>query len=179
MRRGRALDFPRDHGAHLDARTEWWYATGWAGTRSGAEPRLPGHLLPQPHRRWPADNPSRFAARQLLFAHAAVTDLGARRHHHDQRIARWSGAPTVGAGRGVARTTPTVRLAGWWLRREGARLAQRRLPAAGLQRSSSTLERTQPLLLQGDAGFSRKGPEERQASHYYSEPQLAAAARWP
>ncbi|HSM20595.1 MAG TPA: carotenoid 1,2-hydratase, partial [Rubrivivax sp.] len=30
VRRGRALEFPRDHGAHLDARTEWWYATGWA-----------------------------------------------------------------------------------------------------------------------------------------------------
>jgi len=27
-------------------------------------------------------------------------------------------------------------------------------------------------LLQGDAGFSRKGPEEGQASHYYSLPQL-------
>ena len=32
---------------------------------------------------------------------------------------------------------------------------------------------TQPTLLQGDSGFSRKGPEERQASHYYSVPQLA------
>jgi predicted secreted hydrolase len=35
------------------------------------------------------------------------------------------------------------------------------------------LRATQPLLLQGDAGFSRKGPDETQASHYLSEPQLA------
>ena len=28
VRRGRPLVFPRDHGAHLSARTEWWYATG-------------------------------------------------------------------------------------------------------------------------------------------------------
>ena len=30
--------------------------------------------------------------------------------------------------------------------------------------------------MQGDAGFSRKGPEASQASHYYSEPQLLARA---
>ena len=23
------LQFPRDHGAHLGQRIEWWYATGW------------------------------------------------------------------------------------------------------------------------------------------------------
>jgi predicted secreted hydrolase len=39
------------------------------------------------------------------------------------------------------------------------------------------LRRTQPVLLQGDAGFSRKGPEEAQGSHYLSEPQLAVAGR--
>ncbi len=31
---------------------------------------------------------------------------------------------------------------------------------------------TQPLLLQGEAGWSRKGPAPEQASHYYSQPQL-------
>jgi len=25
----RPLVFPRDHGAHPDFRTEWWYVTGW------------------------------------------------------------------------------------------------------------------------------------------------------
>ena len=36
------------------------------------------------------------------------------------------------------------------------------------------LKETQPLLLQGDRGLSRKGPDENQASYYYSKPQLAA-----
>ena len=35
----------------------------------------------------------------------------------------------------------------------------------------------QPVLLQGDAGVSRKGPRDAQASYYYSRPQLAVAAR--
>jgi predicted secreted hydrolase len=34
---------------------------------------------------------------------------------------------------------------------------------------------TEPPLLQGDAGFSRKGPQPQQASHYYSRPQLAVS----
>jgi predicted secreted hydrolase len=32
---------------------------------------------------------------------------------------------------------------------------------------------TQPLLAQGDAGYSRKGPASGEASYYYSRPQLA------
>ena len=36
---------------------------------------------------------------------------------------------------------------------------------------------TQPLLLEGDAGVSRKGPLPRQASYYYSQPHLAANGR--
>ena len=41
---------------------------------------------------------------------------------------------------------------------------------------SSTHEPTQPLLLQGEAGYSRKGPLATQASYYYSQPQLAVRA---
>jgi predicted secreted hydrolase len=36
---------------------------------------------------------------------------------------------------------------------------------------------TQPVLLQGDRGFSRKGSSTAHASYYYSEPQLAVSGR--
>ena len=36
---------------------------------------------------------------------------------------------------------------------------------------------TQPVLLQGDKGLSRKGPEPAQASYYYSVPHLATQGR--
>jgi predicted secreted hydrolase len=39
------------------------------------------------------------------------------------------------------------------------------------------LVRRQPVLLQGDAGLSRKGPAAHETSHYYSEPQLGVAGR--
>ena len=172
VRRGRLLEFPRDHGAHTDARTEWWYATGWAG--NDGQPALGFQVTFFRSRTGlAANNPSRFAARQLLFAHAAVTDLGRRRHRHDQRIARWTGAPSSAPDR-AATDDADVRLGGWRMWREGE--TWRSTISGRVFGLDLVLARTQPLLLQGDAGFSRKGPQERQASHYYSEVQLAATA---
>ena len=169
VRRGRVLAFPRDHGAHLGARTEWWYATGWVGASAAGGPgETPSHGFQVTFFRsrtgLAADNPSRFAARQLLFAHAAVTDLRVRRHHHDQRIARWSGAPRSALG-WASTEDAEVRLGSWSLRRDGD--IWRSVVEAGSFRLDLAQQRTQPLLLQGEAGFSRKGPEERHASHYY------------
>ena len=84
--RAAALRFPRDFGSHPDTRIEWWYATGTltAGERGyGFQVtffRAATGIA--------ADHPSRFAARQLVFAHAALSDLSKRRLRHDERIAR-------------------------------------------------------------------------------------------
>ena len=186
VRRGRPLVFPRDHGAHPGARIEWWYATGWLQLGTAAPPVAPagseglvGFQLTFFRSRTglAADNRSRFAARQLLFAHAALTTLapGPARHLHAQRLARWNGQPDAAPG-AAALDDGRVHLGDWWLRRAGPAAQSvwtAELPSAdfGL---ALRLARSQPVLLQGDAGFSRKGPEERQASHYYSEPQLLA-----
>ncbi len=195
MRSGRPLRFPRDHGAHLAARIEWWYATGWLG-----RPEAPTHGFQVTFFRsatgLAAQVASRFAPRHLLFAHAALTTLpaepaagkpattaslpqpgtgGARAvggsHLHDQRIQRWSGEPgsrLAGAGTDDARLV----LGSWTLRRDG-QTWRAELPARDFKLSVA-LQRTQPLLMQGEAGYSRKGPGPGEASHYYSEPQLAA-----
>lgn len=174
VQRGRALSFPRDHGAHLDARTEWWYATGWLATGPGNEPTHGFQVTFFRSRTGLAtDNPSRFAARHLLFAHAALTTLRGGRHLHDQRLARWSGAP--GAVLGEAATAAgRVHLGDWRLHRDEAGW-HAQVPAQGFVLQLD-LAATQPLLLQGEAGFSQKGPDPVQASHYYSEPQLEARA---
>jgi len=179
---GRVLAFPRDHGSHDEARTEWWYATGWlaagvaaAGPVSNPAPafgfqvtffRSRSDIAP--------DHPSRFAARQLIFAHAALSDLRAGRQRHDQRLAR--------AGFGIAEASADdtrVVLRGWRLERHGPPEASRYRTTIDSERAGFGLDlelaATQPLLLQGEAGFSRKGPLPEQASHYYSQPQLAVA----
>ncbi|HYD76916.1 carotenoid 1,2-hydratase [Ramlibacter sp.] len=162
----RSLRFPRDHGAHPELRTEWWYITGAVD----AGGRLFGFQLTFFRSRVDAtqDMASAFAAKQLVFAHAAVTDVQGRRLHHDQRIAR------AGFGVAGAETEDTrVRLRDWQLARGEDGVYQARLPARDF-----TLELriapTQPPLLQGSEGLSRKGPDPSQASYYYSLPQLAA-----
>ena len=167
------LRFPRDLGSHPDFGTEWWYITGYARTAAGREF---GFQLTFFRSRVASAQAmtSRFAARQLLFAHAALTDVQGAKLWHDQRIAR--------AGFGVAEASETdtaLKLRDWALvRSDPANGADRNsvyhatLPAQdfGLQLQ---LAATQPLLLQGQQGLSRKGPEAAQASYYVSQPQLA------
>jgi predicted secreted hydrolase len=158
------LRFPRDHGAHPLMRTEWWYITGNV-TSGGSEfgfqvtffrSRVDGTQ----------ELSSRFAAKQLVFAHAAVTDVRGRKLLHDQRIAR-EGFGVVSAGE----ADTAIRLRDWSLRREdGVYVARIAGEEIGFDLRCAP---TQPLLLQGSAGLSRKGPQEQQASYYYSEPQLA------
>lgn len=174
-RAGRTLQFPRDFGAHPGSRTEWWYLTGALQT-VGPSPRRFGFQITFFRSRTDVgpDNPSAFAPHQLLFAHAAVTDLAGRRLLHDQRLAR------AGFGLAEASTRDTdVRLRGWGLRREGEAAQSRYI--GHVDASDFLLDlrfsQTQPLLLQGQGGFSRKGPELSQASHYYSHPQLQVGGR--
>lgn len=176
VRRGRVLQFPRDHGAHLGAAIEWWYVTG--ELRAEGDARYGFQITFFRSRTGLAEGlDSRFAARQLLFAHAALTDLGARRHLHAQRIARWSGDPAAPLARASLQDTD-LRLGDWTLQRQDAGAFSRYTTAFGGSGAEAfvlqlQMDATQPPLLQGDAGFSRKGPEEAQASHYVTEPQLA------
>jgi predicted secreted hydrolase len=173
VRRGAVLVFPRDHGAHTATRTEWWYATGWLGTE--AAPTHGFQVTFFRSRTGLAEgNRSRFAARQLLFAHAAITTLATREHRHDGRLQRWSGDGATPGGF-AASAGGEVRIGDWLLRDEGT--AWHAVLAGGEIALDLVLSRTQALLLQGEAGWSRKGPDARQASHYYSEPQLAARGR--
>lgn len=166
----RRLEFPRDAGAHPEFKTEWWYITGWLGAKDAVygfqitffRSRIDGTQTMQ----------SRLAARQLLFAHAAVTDVQGQRMWHDQRIARWSGeAPgqnPADAASASSQDTGVV-LRDWSMLRAGddlhARISTDKF-AMDLRFAA-----TQAVLLQGNQGLSRKGPDARQSSYYYSLPQ--------
>ncbi|MEO8936168.1 MAG: carotenoid 1,2-hydratase [Burkholderiaceae bacterium] len=175
--------FPRDHGAHPDFRTEWWYVTGWLQTADHEEL---GFQVTFFRSRLEGDdaNPSRFAPRQLLFAHAALADPRVGHLEHDQRIAR--------TGFGIAEASATdanVVLDGWRFERvaDPAHDTPSESPAAGTLHFRTHVEgsrfaldldlaSTGPVLAEGaDAlrpGYSQKGPVPRDASRYYSVPQL-------
>ncbi|MEJ6023851.1 carotenoid 1,2-hydratase [Ramlibacter sp. PS4R-6] len=160
------IEFPRDHGAHPPLRTEWWYVTG----RLTAGAREFGFQVTFFRSRVDTAQAlqSRFAAKQLVFAHAALTDVDGKRLWHDQRIAR--------EGSGIAQAPiggMQLKLHDWSLARDGSGAMQARITANGFA-LDLRLQPTQAPLLQGDAGLSRKGPLPAQASYYYSEPQLEA-----
>jgi predicted secreted hydrolase len=167
----RSLRFPRDHGAHPEFRTEWWYLTGWL-EEGGAST---GFQITFFRSRTPHDpaNPSRFAPHQLLFAHAAIARPAQGKLRHDQRAAR--------VVRGDPHTSfsledTDLRLEGWSFQRSAQDEYLARIDGENL-RLDVRCTPTQPLLLQGEGGYSRKGPVAEQASYYYSRPQLAVRGR--
>jgi predicted secreted hydrolase len=162
-----ALRFPRDLGSHPDHAIEWWYVTG----QLQAAQRQYGFQLTFFRSRVPATQGMRsnFAAKQLIFAHAALTDVSAGNLVHDQRIARASGAPQVDLASASLEDTH-IQLGDWSLQRQ-ADGYQARVKAKAFTFDLS-LKEAQPMVLQGEQGWSRKGPQTTQASWYYSLPQL-------
>ncbi|MES2262260.1 MAG: carotenoid 1,2-hydratase [Pseudomonadota bacterium] len=162
---GGALRFPRDFGAHPDFKTEWWYATGWLKTASGKDLgyQVTFFRSATAHDR---ANPSHFAPQQLIIGHAALSDPNQGKLLHDQRSAR------AGFGLAYANSGDTdIKLDDWRMVR-GADGNYKITLAAASFTLNLTLAPAQPLLAQGDSGYSRKGPRLEQASYYYSEPQL-------
>ena len=165
---GYILSFPRDFGAHPTFRTEWWYVTGWLET---PEKKPLGFQVTFFRAGTGLDeaNPSRFAPKQLIIAHAALSDPAIGKLLHDQKSAR--------DGFGLAYTkvgNTDVKLGDWTMLRDGNGRYQTRVDARDFALRLS-LTPSQPPMKQGENGFSRKGPLPEQASYYYSEPHLEVA----
>jgi predicted secreted hydrolase len=156
----RPLVFPHDHGAHPDFRTEWWYLTGWLEGPMGFQITF---FRARPEEQ--SDNPSRFNPRQILFAHAALSDPKRGRLVHDQIAAR------AGLSLADAETERTaVWIDDWSLFLEGGRY-RAKVAARDFAFDFTLAPRGAPVL-QGERGFSRKGKRPQEASYYYSQPHL-------
>lgn len=167
------LVFPRDFGAHPGFRTEWWYVTGWLGGDRGFQVTF--FRVRTAHA---DDNPSRFAPKQLLFAHAALMVPQNAHPLHAQRAAR-IGSPGV---RFDERDTDLA-IGDWTLSRGSDDRYRTFVRDAGftldlrLAPPGAVGQAARLPWLQGEAGFSRKGPKAEQASHYYSRPQLQVSGK--
>jgi predicted secreted hydrolase len=164
------LTFPADFGAHPDYRTEWWYVTGWLTTPDG---KPLGFQVTFFRTRPGVDqvNPSTFAAKQLIIGHAALSDPAVGHLLHDQRSAR------EGFNLAYSRTgNLDIKLDDWNMVRgaDGRYTVQVR---SSQMTFDLVLAPTQPVLLQGERGYSRKGPAAQHASYYYSEPQLRVTGK--
>jgi predicted secreted hydrolase len=161
----RPVQWPQDSGAHPAFRTEWWYATGWLETPDHKPLGFQITFFRSKTGKG-GDEKSAFDPSQLIIAHAALSDPAHGRLVHDQNIAR------QGMGLAYAKTGNTdVRLDKWSMTRASDGRYSVDADAAGFA-LHLTFKPTQPPMIQGERGYSRKGPSPAQASYYYSEPQL-------
>ncbi len=173
---GRPITLPRDHASHPEYKLEWWYYTG---NLDGPDGERFGYQLtffrvgvdPVPVNR------SRWAVRDLIMTHVALTDAGGRRYLFAERLNRpgpgWAGA-----------STDRYRV---WNEDWEARLDDGRHRLSATASSSDrvpvrfsielTLDESQPPALHGDLGYSRKGSDPGNASHYYSLTRMPTAGR--
>ncbi|MFZ9920824.1 MAG: lipocalin-like domain-containing protein [Terrimicrobiaceae bacterium] len=159
--------FPPDHGAHPDFKTEWWYFTGNLQSADGQDF---GYQLTffrqgviEPGRAIPGSN---FLQRDMKFAHFAVSDIGAKKFHHFQKISR--------GAFGEAGFEDGQRLAwidNWSCERIGPH--DFRLHAEdGEVTIDLTLRSKREPVIHGRDGVSQKSEGAGRASHYYSLTRL-------
>ncbi|MFV8834818.1 lipocalin-like domain-containing protein [Aquisalimonas sp.] len=165
------LSFPEDHGPHPDYRHEWWYVTG---NVRDADDRHFGFQVTLFRFNVAADPPEREAAlatNQLWMGHLAITDTESGAFHHRERFVRGA----AGLAGGVADPF-RIWIEDWEMTGDGEDMMPLRLDFPdddlGLD---ITLKPRKPLVLQGEDGYSRKGPEPGNASRYYSYTRLAAS----
>lgn len=163
---GYEFSFPRDHGAHDDYRTEWWYYTGHlrdAGGRAyGFELTFFRVGIVPPG--WPQR--TRWDLRNLSLVHFAVTDLGKREFRYYEKLNRASPFTASAAADRLdvfneawrATTLPD----GSW------RIAAQ----SGSDAIDLVLRSRKPPAVHGENGVSVKAEGAGYASHYYSMTRL-------
>ncbi len=161
--------FPEDHGPHPDFRSEWWYFTGNLNDTDGHPFGFQFTIFRFALSGEPVRRSSRWATRQAWMAHLAVTDADETRFYRAERFARGGEMGLAGA---VAR--PFAAWVGdWRMAADNHDLLPMNLSARAEDFGLSlTLEPGRGPVLQGEEGYSRKGPGVGNASHYYSYTRL-------
>jgi predicted secreted hydrolase len=166
--RDHKLTFPQDHGAHPDFRTEWWYVTGQVETSSGTPLGFQVTFF-RSRTGVGEDSKSKFAPKQILFAHAAIADARHGKLRHDEKIAR------VGFGNHTKVGAMDIALNKWTMK-----MADNIISARISSKNFSfdlLLTPSQPPILQGENGYSQKGSNPKQASYYVSFAQVKVSGK--
>ncbi len=157
---GYAFSFPRDHYAHDDFRTEWWYYTGHLRTAGGDEYGYQVTFF-RSGLAGAQTSPSRWAAKNLYLAHFAVSDIPRKDFRYFERINR----AALGQA-GASQTEFRVWVGDWEVSGDGTR--QRLKAKDGEFAVDLNLEALKPPVIHGANGVSQKGSGRGHASHYYS-----------
>jgi predicted secreted hydrolase len=131
----------------------------------------------------PESNPSRFAPRQLMFAHAALAFPGDGQLRHAEVAGRAgpssASATTSENASAIASfstTNTALEISGWSLRRTANDHYKVIIPTEQFRLELDAFSSLPPVL-RGQDGYSSKGPSSQFASYYYSRPQLNVSAK--
>jgi predicted secreted hydrolase len=165
--------FPRDFGPHEDYQTEWWYYTGNLETEAGrsfgfqltffrqALATSESTVAQRSEQSQPTAR-SAWRGNQIYSAHFTLSDIAEQRFYPFERFSRGR----VGLA-GAAADPYHVWLEDWSATETAP--GQVRLQATnGAVGVDLTVSQSLPPILQGDRGWSVKGPEPGNASYYYS-----------
>lgn len=165
---GYEFAFPRDHGAHPQYRTEWWYYTGHLRTESGRRYGFEVTFF-RVGVQEPASNATRWDLNAIMPAHFAVTDVEAKDFRYYEKLNR---ASPFTAEAAVGRLDvfneswrATTNPDGSW----------RLVAKQGKDALDVTLRTRKAPVIHGENGVSVKAPVAGYASHYYSMTRLEAA----
>jgi predicted secreted hydrolase len=168
------LSFPQDFGPKPDYLTEWWYYTGNLQTNDG---RHFGYQLTLFRRAIepPGDQAPRtsdWAANQVYMAHFTLTDVSAKKFHFFERFERGA------AGLAGATLTPAfqVWLHDWSVEQIGPDTYRLKAQEDGVAVDLQMTDTKGPVL-QGDQGYSQKGPQPGNASLYFSQTHLESKGK--
>jgi predicted secreted hydrolase len=167
---GKTFAFPADHGPHPDHRIEWWYVTANLVDSAGAAYGAQWTLFRQAMT--PGPQQEGWANQQIWMGHAAVTRVDT--HRYSEAFARG------GVGQAGVETKPFRAWIDSWEMRGSDRMREETIAPLELNASGTDfsytlrLDADRPLVLQGDAGYSKKS-ERGQASYYFSQPYFKAA----
>lgn len=160
------FQFPRDHAAHPEYQTEWWYYTGhlYSGTRRFGYELTFFQVGINP---WRKTSRSAWALHTIYFAHFTVTDENNRRFQFTETTSR----PALGM---AGSRTDRYRV---WIHDWSAGLLpdQRthQLRASGPKFAIDLkLDSVKPPVVHGHGGVSQKAAGRGRASHYYSLTRL-------
>jgi predicted secreted hydrolase len=169
---GQKLVFPADHGPHPGFRIEWWYVTANLTDATGSSYGAQWTLFRQAMSS--GAQQEGWANQQIWMGHAAVTR--ADTHRFSETFARG------GVGQADVEATPFHAWIDAWQMRGKAGMNSDTLSPLELNAAGSDfaytlrLETDQPLVLQGEDGYSVKS-EQGQASYYYSQPYFNATGQ--
>jgi len=162
-------EWPRDHGAHLDARTEWWYVTGDLVDPSGTEFAFQVTIFRQGLEAGEAargESPLR--ARHALAAHVTLTEVATGKFRQTERLRRMAAGLASASDSDLDAFVEDVAI-----RRtaDGSFHAIAAAREVGFELDLSLVP-AKPVVMHGATGISQKGAEPGNASAYASATRL-------